>query len=1526
MSRTSAALLPPKLPLAVSVPLLALLYFLTAHFSLKLAFAATNVSPVWPPSGLAVAALIILGVRAWPAITLGAFIANMVSFSSDAGVSAPMVMTSGAIAIGNTLEALAGAMLIKRLWAASEPFDRVANAFRFVVIAIGVCLISAAIGSLALMIGGFAPMSAMKTILLTWWLGDVAGVFMLTPLLLAWARPLRARPTAANAVSLVLLVVAVATVSFMVFSDWGRVDRVDRLLVFLYLPCIAYAAYSLGLRGVSLLVPSVVAIAVSATLAGVGPFIFGTVNASLIALDSFILLWVVCGLVLAADVSERRQDSDFQPRDLLLPWSAMIAALGLTAVVWYLTSLTVEENARRQFHSLTTTINARVEDRMRDYEQVLRGGAGLFNSSQNVTRDEWFRYVSDLELTESYPGIQGVGFATYLTSETEKEAFVSRVRAEGFENFELRPRGNRSAYIPVTYLEPFDWRNQRAHGYDMYSEAVRRRALAKARDTGETTLSEKITLVQETSVGTQAGFLMYLPIYYGGVVPETVAQRKDLMRGVVYSPFRMADLMGAILADSFSDVALEIFDGTDADPDKLLYQSTKQPALDTSSILSVPYEDFEPITVADRQWGVRIRSLPAFERAIDREKSQIVLVSGVLISLLLFSFVRMLVVTRARSQAHAKQMTTALRESEEKFATLAETAAEAIFIVDDQGHILSSNPAASKIFDYSQQEFRGMSWLKLVPTDDIKTRLDEFRNITQTQSRRTSWGRVIQSQCLRRDDEVFPVEFSISHWVANDHHFYGVILRDTTEAKRAAQTLETAREVAEAASRAKSEFVANMSHEIRTPMNAVLGMTQILARTSLSADQRNYLDMAHKAGQSLLEILNDILDFSKIEAGRMDIVPVTFDLDEVIRSLANIMAVEGANKDLKLAIGVEPDVPRRLVGDELRIRQVLVNLITNAIKFTEQGEVAMLIERVAEDGPNVTLRFRIRDTGIGMTEEQQERLFSAFTQADTSMTRRFGGTGLGLAISKQLLDLMGGTIDLRSEEYQGTEFIVELGLTLAQGRVTANNPVPDGGLRTLVVDGHDTSRDYIGMTFESWNWHFDTAVSADEALKLAQQASEAGEHYQLVLVGRAVLTTQPGLIDSIRGVGQDQRLIVILMIESHDQRHPVNVIDIGQADAVLVKPVTSSHLFDRLHEIIDLRQGGGMLDAAEAFDGLKGSLNRARLLLVEDNPLNQTVARQLLEYAGADVVLAENGQQAVDYLRQHSAEFDAVLMDVQMPVMDGLTATGIIRSELKLGLPILAMTAGVLESERQRCTEIGMNDFIAKPIVEGQMVSVIQQYLNAASEQPTLVGHEGADDDRDVLSTANLDRLLEVASANPAQAQVIMGIVRTMVERGPGPIIQARTDWQEGRPEDSVFALHKLRGSVGSLGALAFAEVAGKLEGRIRETPAAVSEAQWQDVETAFSKALAAMSQWLRFQNGQNQAAASADLEVNPQQLTQLRDWLAQQNMEAQTLYAEMKAALGEVLSASEMAALDEGMARLDYQMALQILASLERA
>ncbi len=649
-----------------------------------------------------------------------------------------------------------------------------------------------------------------------------------------------------------------------------------------------------------------------------------------------------------------------------------------------------------------------------------------------------------------------------------------------------------------------------------------------------------------------------------------------------------------------------------------------------------------------------------------------------------------------------------------------------------------------------------------------------------------------------------------------------LLLDDITARSQAEVALRKAMGDAEAANRAKSEFLANMSHEIRTPMNAILGLTHLLGRTALGEQQRDFVEKIGVAGRSLLTLLNDILDFSRIEAGRLEIETTNFRLSDVLDGLAAIMSINAGAKDIELVIGTGPDIPENLRGDPLRLKQILLNLAGNALKFTDHGEVVVRAELARADVDAVTLRFSIRDTGIGIPADQQAKLFSAFSQADTSTTRRFGGSGLGLAICKRLVDLMGGKIGLVSTPGQGSEFWFTL--SFARGEAVIRSA--DTKLDVLIADDHDVARETLKMTAQALGWTSDVVSSGSEALAHTRARLQESQPYDVLILDWKM----PGLDGMaaskvIRSEVSPGSFPIVIMVTAFNREDVVNSPDAVAIDAVLVKPVTASSLFNAVMEARARRAGGSkaladvMMVQEEPARGLPG----VRILIVEDNTVNQTIARHILEAEGAVITLASDGREAVDRLAADPTGYDTVLMDVQMPVMDGYQATLAIRRELGLSvLPIIALTAGAFQSERERALGVGMNDFISKPFDVNRMIEAIKRQLartanmtRARALSPPVSEPEPECVSTPVLHIPGIDR--EQVLRRLGQDEELFATLLEMFQEQYADIGQClRQDCEAGRFDEAAAQTHSLRGAASNMAANGVAEVAQSLEAALR--------------------------------------------------------------------------------------------------------------
>jgi two-component system sensor histidine kinase/response regulator len=824
-----------------------------------------------------------------------------------------------------------------------------------------------------------------------------------------------------------------------------------------------------------------------------------------------------------------------------------------------------------------------------------------------------------------------------------------------------------------------------------------------------------------------------------------------------------------------------------------------------------------------------------------------------------------------REMAERQKVEEALRQNQEKFKSLFDYTNDAIFIAEvETRKLVDCNRTAQELIGYPKERILSMYADQLHPEDRIEETMAGFR--------KQAAGEIeyVESEILTKDQKRIPVSISSAPVVVGGKTFLQGIFRDVTEQRQAGAALRKAKQEAEAASRAKGEFLANVSHEIRTPMNAIIGMTELTLSTNLTKEQREYVETIKMSSESLLGLLNDVLDLSKIEAHQMDLEEVNFDLRTTVESVAETLAVKAEETGLEFTCHIKPDVPTALVGDPLRLGQILVNLCGNAIKFTEAGEVVIHVETEKGGDDSVVLHFTVSDTGIGIPRDKVETIFESFRQADGSTTRKYGGTGLGLAVCKELVGKMGGNIWVESPancqmpnakcQMQGEEreqapqskiqnpkskipgpgstfhFTAHFGLNHAKIK---EDRLPDrldlAGMPVLIVDDNATNRLVLREITSAWGLLPAEAVDGNEALVKMKKAFESGNPYRLLLID----VQMPGmdgfeLTKRVKESPYGTDAEIILLTSLGQKVGAARCKELG-ISGYLVKPVKQSELLDAV--MMALGESPVEEDSVIARSTIHPANRRLNILLAEDNLVNQKVAVAMLKKRGHRIVTVLNGKAAVEQLDKD--QFDLILMDVQMPEMDGIAATREIRnskSDIR-ELPIVAMTANAMKGDQEDYLRAGMNDYISKPIKPEELFRVVESWgdrQHGKKEEKLSVVLENQE--QQARNVFDLTKALEVTAGDTGLFQEIANL---FIEGLPGNIAQIREGISRGDSAAVERGAHSLKGSVSNFGAERAFKAAYDLELVGRKAKLSEAEVTFLELNSALKELEGAIRQSL---------------------------------------------------------------------------------
>ena len=975
-------------------------------------------------------------------------------------------------------------------------------------------------------------------------------------------------------------------------------------------------------------------------------------------------------------------------------WLAVVVGLisfSLTLFAFISTKQAAREADLNHFQNLTHRLSSGFDERLRSTATALQTGAVMVARSEGIERGMWVDFLAATGL-DSRNGMVGLGYVERVPR-AQIDIFEQRMRATGLPQYVAERAGEHDPLYLVAYLEPLA-ENAEALGIDIANGITRRSAAETATRENRVSMSRRIRVI----VGDleTPGFLLFYPAFPAGAEVDTPAARETNLMGWVYAAVRVDALVAPLEEQYLREISFTVHEGSAASDGRLLWDSLGR---DVNQKLMGE----EEVDVFGQTWTVRTFPRQALIRAPAHRYAWTVLGLGCLGSIAAVMLTLRLTDSRLRALLAAERASENTAVQEARLRSVFEASPVGLRLREyDHEEGLLVNPAYSRITSIPADEAANPeSFLRTLHPDDHPKWEAGVRLIDAGESTQQS----MDLRFIHPDGKTVWVEYLLRRFddpVSGTRRVV-VAMVDISALKQQAEDLLVSKEAAEQASLAKSQFLAMMSHEIRTPMNGVIGMASLLLETDLTEEQQDCAETIAKSGTDLVDIINDILDFSKVEAGQLDLENAPFELSDCIESAIDLNTMRAAEKRLELMLDVETDLPSRVVGDSTRVRQVLINLISNGVKFTETGEVVLRVSRVGESADQPEIRFEIIDTGIGIAPENIDRLFESFTQADASITRRYGGTGLGLAISKRLVELMGGIMSCVSRLGEGTTFSFTLPMPLAQDIEVVAPALSLAGHVLLIV-----SNPRQGSILETHcrAMGLEVVVVSDRAA--AREHAGKMPRVDVVLIDQEICEVEgPGLTEPLQSTPALAAAKYVVLAPSN--RAPRKGSD-PSIIATLRRPVKVKALSTTLTKIFTALQKGdaGLIEPQPpVLPAAKPRL--IKVLVAEDNLVNQRIFKQMLASLDLEFRMVSDGSQVLPALREEMA--DLILMDIQMPVMGGLEAAEQVRKALKVkDAPwIVAVTANAMGGDRERCLAAGMNDYISKPLKVDQVKAAIDR-------------------------------------------------------------------------------------------------------------------------------------------------------------------------------------------------------------------------
>ncbi|MEO6993267.1 MAG: CHASE domain-containing protein [Lacunisphaera sp.] len=985
-------------------------------------------------------------------------------------------------------------------------------------------------------------------------------------------------------------------------------------------------------------------------------------------------------------------------RSALLPWMVLVVTAGLTVAAWWLTSREVHRTTQALFERLTERMEGTLRRRFDTAALLLQGAAAFPLASDNVAAKDWSVYLRTVS-AQLGDGVVGLGYVEKIPRDGI-DALETRMRAEGEAGFKVQRSGSENLLYVVVAIEPRG-PNTNVLGLDVASGVTRRQAAEMAAAENTLILSRRIHVNYD---GREVpGFLLFQPVYEKGPVPATRKERMAALQGWVYAPIRIDQLMDGVAEGAVQQIDFKLFEGDGTRPENLLYDSEgrlnrvpRQVMTDRDSPGDLP-RTMQSMEIYGQRWTLLLTARSEFSQAALNSLPAWVLGVGMVFSILVTLLTWALVNSRTRALVLARDMTVDLR----RLALVASHTGSGVIITDPEWRVEWINEGFTRMFGFTLDEIKGRKPAEFMvgPDSDPKA-LESMAEAGRM--RRRFLGEILN---YTKDGRKVWIELEIQP-VINEageaEGFVGLQL-DITARKRQAEQMREAMETAEKANQAKSQFLAMMSHEIRTPMNGVIGMTSLLLDTPLNPEQRESAEIIRQSGESLLTIINDILDFSKIESGRLDLEHAEFAVGDCVEGALDLLAQPAAKKHLELLYEIADDLPAMVVGDAVRLRQVLVNLVGNAVKFTQKGEVNVTAKVAARQEQTVDIVFQVRDTGIGISPEGMERLFKAFSQVDASMTRKFGGTGLGLAISRRLVELMGGRLTAESKLDHGSIFSFTLRLPVVDDGVA----VPPGaagrlsGRRVLIAESNDTARRIMVERVKTWGMEPVEVASASAALEQLR-----GDTKFDVAVVDAETSGVGGkeLVAALKELPGRAKLPVVLL-SAQRQRDTKGF----GANAVLTKPVKPTQLFDVFVEIFWPSRGAAATAPARLVTPLSPSPEPVRVLFAQEGSSDNAGLRAQFASLNCHVDLASDRTTLIDAAKRRA--YGVIFMDVEIAAVGG---TGIAQ-QIRRELPplsetwLVALTGEIKLEQKEAIRAAGVDDCLERSFTQAQLAAALER-------------------------------------------------------------------------------------------------------------------------------------------------------------------------------------------------------------------------